>query len=169
MQPDQLKRYNELRKAADSIRPPANLPEFWMVEEDSARLKEPSYMLTNGELSQPEKDHQVQPGFPFEPEGTEFRDGRRETFAEWLVAPENPLFAPQACGIGDRLRAVYVLAARPIVVRSLRPEMEYRLTVFDPVTGRRSRRRGIHTDRSGVWHGSPPPHGHDYVVLLEVQ
>lgn len=35
----------------------------------------------------------MQPGFPFEPKGTEFRDGRRETFAEWLVAPENPLFA----------------------------------------------------------------------------
>jgi hypothetical protein len=93
MPPDQLKRYNELRKAADSIRPPANLSEFWMVEEDPVRLKEPNYMLTNGEVSQPEKDHAVQPGFPFEPKGTEFRDGRRETFAEWLVAPENPLFA----------------------------------------------------------------------------
>jgi hypothetical protein len=93
MPPDLLKRYNELRKAADSIRPPANLPEFWMVEEDSARLKEPSYMLTNGEPNQPEKDHPVQPGFPFEPKDTEFRDGRRETFAEWLVLPENPLFA----------------------------------------------------------------------------
>jgi len=93
MPPDLLKRYNELRKAADSIRPPASLPEFWMVEEDPVRLKEPNYMLTNGEVSQPEKDHVVQPGFPFEPKGTEFRDGRRETFAEWLVAPENPLFA----------------------------------------------------------------------------
>jgi hypothetical protein len=93
MPPDLLKRYSELRKAADSIRPPANLPEFWMVEEDSARLKEPSYMLTNGELTQPEKDHPVQPGFPFQPKGAEFRDGRRETFAEWLVASENPLFA----------------------------------------------------------------------------
>ena len=93
MPPDMLKRYNELRKAADSIRPPTNLPEYWMVEEDSARLKEPNYILTNGEVSQPEKDHPVQPGFPFEPKNTEFRDGRRETFAEWLVAPENPLFA----------------------------------------------------------------------------
>jgi hypothetical protein len=93
MPPDLLKRYSEMRKAADAIRPPGALPEFWMVDEDSARLKEPNYMLTNGEPSQPEKDHTVQPGFPFEPAGTEFRDGRRETFAEWLVAPENPLFA----------------------------------------------------------------------------
>jgi hypothetical protein len=93
MPPDLLKQYTVLQKASDAIRPPAPLPEFWMVEEDSARLKEPSYILTNGEPTQPEKDKVVQPGFPFEPAGTEFRDGRRETFAEWLVAPENPLFA----------------------------------------------------------------------------
>jgi hypothetical protein len=93
MPPDLLKKYNETRKAADAIRPPAPLPEFWVAEEDPARLKEPSYILTNGEPTQPEKDKPVEPGFPFEPQGTEFRDGRRETFAEWLVAPENPLFA----------------------------------------------------------------------------
>jgi hypothetical protein len=93
MPPDLLKQYNVLQKAVDAIRPPTPLPEFWAVEEDSERLKEPSYILTNGEPTQPEKDKQVQPGFPFQPAGLEFRDGRRETFAEWLVAPENPLFA----------------------------------------------------------------------------
>ena len=93
MPPDLLKQYTTLQKAADAIRPPAPLPEFWAVEEDSERLKEPSYILTNGEPTQPETDKPVQPGFPFEPQGTEFRYGRRETFAEWLVAPENPLFA----------------------------------------------------------------------------
>jgi hypothetical protein len=93
MTPDLFKQYNTMQKAADAIRPPAPLPEFWTVEEDSARLKQPSYILTNGEPTQPEADKPVQPGFPFEPKGTEFRDGRRETFAEWLVAPENPLFA----------------------------------------------------------------------------
>ena len=75
------------------IRAPTPLPEFWAVEEDSERLKEPSYILTNGEPTQPETDKPVTPGFPFEPQGIEFRDGRRETFTEWLVAPENPLFA----------------------------------------------------------------------------
>ncbi len=93
MPPDLLKQYQTLQKAVDAIKPPTPLPEFWAVEEDSARLKEPSYILTNGEPTQPETDKPVQPGFPFEPAGTEFRDGRRETFAEWLVAPENPLFA----------------------------------------------------------------------------
>jgi Protein of unknown function (DUF1553)/Protein of unknown function (DUF1549) len=93
MPPDLLKQYTALQRAADAIRPPAALPEFWAVEEDSQRLKELSYILSNGEPDQPEKDKPVEPGFPFEPKGTEFRDGRRETFAEWLVAPENPLFA----------------------------------------------------------------------------
>ncbi len=93
MAPDLLKQYSALQKVADGIRPPAALPEFWAVEEDSAKLKEPSYILTNGEPTQPETDKPVEPGFPFEPKGTEFRDGRRETFAEWLVAPDNPLFA----------------------------------------------------------------------------
>ncbi len=93
MPPELLKQYNTLQKAADAVRPPAPLPEFWAVEEDSERLKQPNYILTNGEPDQPETDKPVQPGFPFEPKGIEFRDGRRETFAEWLVAPENPLFA----------------------------------------------------------------------------
>jgi len=93
MPPDLLKQYSTSQRAADAIRPPPALPEFWAVEDDSERLKEPSYLLTNGEPTQPETDHPVQPGFPFEPAGTEFRNGRRETFAEWLVAPENPLFA----------------------------------------------------------------------------
>jgi hypothetical protein len=93
MPPDLLKQYQVLQKAVDAVKPPAPLPEFWAVEEDSERLKEPSYILTNGEPTQPEKDKTVQPGFPFEPPNTEFRDGRKETFAEWLVAPENPLFA----------------------------------------------------------------------------
>ena len=85
------------------------------------------------------------------------------------VGAEDPLFAPQACGIGDRLRAVYVLTARPIVVRALRPQFEYRLTLFDPVTGKRTQKGAVHTDANGIWHGSPPAYEHDYVVLLEAR
>jgi hypothetical protein len=79
---------------------------------------------------------------------------------------EDPLFAPQASGIGDSLRVVYVIAARPIVVRGLRPKTEYRLTLFDPVTGKRSSKGTVSVDDSGEWHGTPPAHGHDWVVLL---
>jgi Protein of unknown function (DUF1553)/Protein of unknown function (DUF1549) len=93
MPEDLLTKYKELQKTADATRPPADLPEFWTVEEDSARLQQPSYILASGEPTQPQTDKPVQPGFPFQPANIEFRDGRRETFAEWLVAPENPLFA----------------------------------------------------------------------------
>ena len=93
MPADALKQYTDLQKSLDAMRPPANLPEFWTVEEDSARLKEPSYILASGEPTQPQKDKPVEAGFPFQPQNLEFRDGRRETFTEWLVAPENPLFA----------------------------------------------------------------------------
>ncbi len=79
---------------------------------------------------------------------------------------EDPLFAPQACGIGDRLRVVYVLAPRPIVVHALRPATMYQLTWFDPVTGRSSRGGSVRTDATGTWHGSFAAIGHDYVLML---
>jgi hypothetical protein len=49
--------------------------------------------LTSGEPDRPEKDHEVKPGWPFAPQPIDFRDGRIEAFADWLTAPENPLFA----------------------------------------------------------------------------
>ncbi len=52
-----------------------------------------SYILTSGEPDRPEKDHEVQPGWPFAPRPIDFRDGRVEAFADWLTAPDNPLFA----------------------------------------------------------------------------
>jgi len=93
MSPEVFKKYSELQKTVDGIRPPADLAEFWMVEDDNGRLMQDSYILTSGEPTQPQKDKVVKPGFPFQPANLEFRDGRRETFADWLTAPENPLFA----------------------------------------------------------------------------
>ena len=60
---------------------------------DRGREKEPSYILSSGEPDRPEKDKPVEPGWPFAPEKIDFRDGRLEAFADWLTAPENPLFA----------------------------------------------------------------------------
>ena len=69
------------------------LPAYWIVEMDRGREKEPSYILSSGEPDRPEKDHPVTPGWPFQPEKPDFRDGRIEAFADWLTAPENPFFA----------------------------------------------------------------------------
>ena len=93
MSKEEVVRYKALLKQQQAIvRPPA-LPYYWTVEEDPALLKQKSYILTTGDLSKPEKDHPVEPGFPFQPAGIDFRDGRREAFVEWLTAPANPLFA----------------------------------------------------------------------------
>src|SRR5205085_8958841 len=51
------------------------------------------YILSSGEPDRPEKDKPVEPGWPFAPAKIDFRDGRIEAFADWLSAPENPLFA----------------------------------------------------------------------------
>ena len=86
-------RYNALLKRQSALRAPAELPAYWTVEEDSARLKEQSYVLNTGDPERPEKDKPVEPGFPFMSAGVDFREGRREGFVDWLTAPDNPLFA----------------------------------------------------------------------------
>ncbi len=73
----------------------------------------------------------------------------------------------QACGIGDRLRVCYVPDSRTVVLRALRPQATYRVTLFDPLTGQRQPGGEITAGTDGQWNCKPPPHGHDWVVLLE--
>lgn len=93
MPKEEAAQYSALLKQAGAIRKPPELPSYMTVEEDSALLKEPSYVLTSGDPKRPEKDKPVEPGLPFQGEHVDFRDGRREGFVDWLTAPENPLFA----------------------------------------------------------------------------
>jgi hypothetical protein len=79
----------------------------------------------------------------------------------------DPLLAPQACGSTDKLRVVYVLDARPVVVRALRPQTAYRVTHFDPVTGERSVPEEVQTTETGTAQFAPPAHGHDWILLME--
>jgi len=71
----------------------ASLPAFWTVEVDPKKATETSYVLTSGDPDRPEKNHPVEPGWPFAPAKIDFREGRIEAFSDWLTAPENPLFA----------------------------------------------------------------------------
>ena len=90
------KKYRELQKqagAAGSGHHPPALPVFYTVETDRLREQEKSYILTSGDPARPQKNHEVSPGWPFEKGNPDFRDGRIEAFADWLTAPENPLFA----------------------------------------------------------------------------
>lgn len=80
--------------------------------------------------------------------------------------PGDPLAAPQACGIGDKLRAVYVLDSRAIVVRGLQAGATYQAVHFDPVKGERAAAVPVTTDAQDEWRCDPPGHGHDWVLLL---
>ncbi|MGH9611987.1 MAG: DUF1549 domain-containing protein, partial [Bryobacteraceae bacterium] len=93
MPPEDVAKYKALQKEETALGRPPELPSYLTVEEDEERLKAPSYVLTTGDPAKPEKDHPVQPGFPFQPEKVDFRQGRREAFVDWLTAPDNPLFA----------------------------------------------------------------------------
>lgn len=109
----QKAKYKELNAALQAAsggrrggRGAAGLPAFWTVEEDSKPMynslggyigqtqpTEKSYVLTSGEYDRPEKNHPVEPGWPFMPAKVDWRWGRVDAFAAWLTAPENPMFA----------------------------------------------------------------------------
>ncbi len=93
LSPEETAKYDALLKDQRALGRVQALPSYWTVEEDKALLKEKSYVLTTGDPLRPEMDKPVEPGFPFQPDNVDFRDGRREAFVEWLTAPKNPLFA----------------------------------------------------------------------------
>ncbi len=92
-------KYQELQRKLNAESPGDNgrrgppLPVFYAVEVDRLREQEKSYILTSGDPLRPEKEHEVKPGWPFAAAEPDFREGRIEAFADWLTAPENPLFA----------------------------------------------------------------------------
>ncbi|HEY2146429.1 MAG TPA: DUF1549 domain-containing protein, partial [Pirellulales bacterium] len=109
-------RYDDLEKQLAALPREGRrggLPAFWTVEVDPIRLQRKSYILTSGDPERPEKDHEVQPGWPFAPEkilaeqfATEqaaaepggrtkfdYRPTRIEAFSDWLTAADNPLLA----------------------------------------------------------------------------
>ena len=93
MSPEEVKAYNALIKQQNDLPKPPGLASFVTVEEDSERLKQTTYILDTGDPAHPMKDKPVQPGFPFQSSSVDFREGRREGFADWLTANDNPLFA----------------------------------------------------------------------------
>jgi len=93
MPKEEVDRYEALLMQKEDLGEVPALPSYWTVEEDPELLKAKSYILTTGDPKRPETDKPVQPGFPFEPAGFDFRDGRREAFTAWLTDAKNPLFA----------------------------------------------------------------------------
>jgi hypothetical protein len=87
--------YKELRGELNKLaeKRVKELPAFWTVEVDHGLEREKSYILTSGDPERPEKNHPVEPGWPFYAGEKDFREGRVEAFSDWLTAKENPLFA----------------------------------------------------------------------------
>lgn len=90
--------------------------------------------------------------------------------AAWQEAPSGNLdpFSPQMCGISDRLRVVYALEPRGISVRKLRPNSDYQVTLFDPVSGERSSPQAMKTDANGALRIDALKVDHDWVCLVQV-
>ncbi|MSU35908.1 MAG: DUF1553 domain-containing protein [Pedosphaera sp.] len=91
MTPEVIKEYDGYLKQLAALKAPEPLPVFWTVEDDAKRASEKRYVLTTGDPARPKLSQEVQPGFPLVTRPPEFRDGRRETLADWLTAAENPL------------------------------------------------------------------------------
>lgn len=97
MSGEERTRYRELQRqlnaAGAGVGPAPALPVFYTVEVDRVKEQDKHYILTSGDPLRPELNHEVKPGWPLGPAEPDFRDGRIEAFADWLTAPENPLFA----------------------------------------------------------------------------
>jgi hypothetical protein len=83
-----VKEFRDLEKA----RADAALPVFWTVEVDHKKELDKSYILTSGDPKRPQLTKEVGPGWPFAPAKIDWRKGRIDAFADWLTAPQNPLF-----------------------------------------------------------------------------
>ncbi|MFN7929483.1 MAG: DUF4038 domain-containing protein [Blastocatellia bacterium] len=83
-------------------------------------------------------------------------------------AKEDPLFAPQMSGIGERLRVIYVLEPRAVTIRALRVAGRYSVTYFDPVTGERQAAPLLTANAQGDARLPPLSPAHDWVALLQV-
>ena len=93
MKAEEVAQYDVYLKQIADLKAPEPLPVFWTVVEDSKRASATHYVLVTGDPKRPKTSQPVKPGFPFASKDLEFRQGRRETFGDWLTAPENPLFA----------------------------------------------------------------------------
>jgi hypothetical protein len=84
------------------------------------------------------------------------------------IGSEDPLLGPQVCGIGDRLRVAYLLDARPILLRNLKPQTGYNVAGFDPVAGKRTGPASVLSTAGGELRIDSPPTKEDWVYLIEM-
>lgn len=95
---------------------------------------------------------------------------RFEPHPEWAASePETDrVKEPQAAGIPDTVRIIYVPEREIIKVRNLAPRASYAASTFDPVNGEKTSLGTVRADESGQWTCPPPlPREQDWVLVLE--
>lgn len=113
-----------------------------------------------------------------EREGMEFDDSTWEKAlvlgpygsAPWGVigAAASGSVAPQATGLRDGVRIVYVPEAKPITLHELDPNATYAASHFDPVTGAKTSLPPIRAEAGGKTICRPPEAAeHDWVLIIE--
>jgi hypothetical protein len=85
-----------------------------------------------------------------------------------IGSPDLNTQGPQSAGIPGQVRVTYVPHAETVVVRDLGPKSKWRVTRFDPATGREKKLAAITSAADGTW-SCPPPAGedHDWILILE--
>jgi hypothetical protein len=87
-----------------------------------------------------------------------------------IVPPAGEAYGPQAAGIPEVVRVIYVPQAEPIVVRNLGPDTAYSAMYFDPVSGALTKLGTVQANAAGVWKCQPPAAiNHDWVLVLEAK
>ena len=74
---------------------------------------------------------------------------------------------PQATGIPDLVRIIYVPEHEIIEARGLTPSAKYAASYFDPVSGEKASLGIVQADNQGTWKCPPPlPRDQDWVLVL---
>ncbi|PYJ02802.1 MAG: alpha-L-rhamnosidase [Verrucomicrobia bacterium] len=83
------------------------------------------------------------------------------------LSADDTTIVPFTAGVADRVRVIYVPEPRSVRIGQLQPGAKYRVTGFDPVTGKRSRLTDAEAGSEGALDFQPPQADHDWVLALE--
>jgi hypothetical protein len=86
------------------------------------------------------------------------------------VGGQSEFDGPQAAGIPDTVRIIWVPRSEPILLSNLGSRAAWSATYFDPVTGSTKQLGTVKTDETGTWRTVPPAsEDHDWVLVLEAK
>ena len=86
------------------------------------------------------------------------------------IGGQSEFTGPQAAGIADEVRVIWVPRSEPILAHNFSPRSKWTAAHFDPVTGRRVDLGPVQADESGAWRCEPPAQNdHDWVIVLEAK